>query len=82
MRVFGTPYHEMVSERLLLIHHELQIHCIINVNTCIKELDDKTIVFCGSLQILKYYYKKKTIQNVCKRKKRKNIQSRTSGIIK
>ena len=71
MRVFGTPYHEMVSERLLLIHHELQIHCIINANTCIKELDDKTIVFCGSLQILKYYYKKNYVKCLQKKEKEK-----------
>ena len=71
MRVFGTPYHEMASERLLSIHHELQTHCIINVNTCIKRLDDKTIVFCGSLQILKYYYKKKLYKMFAKERKGK-----------
>ena len=71
MRVFGTPYHEMVSERLLLIHFELQTHCIINENTCIKRLDDKTIVFCGSLQILKYYYKKKLYKMFAKERKGK-----------
>ena len=54
--VFGAPYHEMVCEGLLSIHHWLQIHCIVNVSICIKGLDDKigdkTIVFCRSLQIL------------------------------
>ena len=50
--VFGTPYHGMVSERMLSIHHRLQIYCIINVNICIKGPDDKTIVFCRSMQIL------------------------------
>ena len=28
LRVFGAPYHGMDSEKLLSIHHTLQIHCI------------------------------------------------------
>ena len=45
--VFGTPYHRMVSEGLLSIHHGLQIHYIIqihriiNVNICMKGSDDR-----------------------------------------
>ena len=68
--VFGASYHEMVSERLLLIHHRLQILCIANVNTCIKEPDGKTIVFCKSLQIvILATLIKKLMLNFCKRKK-------------
>ena len=52
LRVFGAPYYGMASEGLLSLHHRLQIHCIVNVNTCRKGPDDKTIVFCRSLQIL------------------------------
>ena len=53
LRTFGTPYHGMVSEGVFLIHHGLQIDCIVNVNVCIKGPDDKTIVIYRSLQILK-----------------------------
>ena len=42
LRVFGTPYHGMVCEGLFSIYHRLQIHCIVNVNICIKGPDDKT----------------------------------------
>ena len=48
--IFWTPYHGMVTEGLILVHHT--IHCIVNVSVCIKGADDKTIVFCRSLQIL------------------------------
>ena len=34
----------MPSEGLLSIHHRLQIHCVVNVNICRKESDDKTIL--------------------------------------
>ena len=50
LRVLGAPYHGMVSEGLLSIHHRLQIHCIVNVNICIKGPDDYTIVFYRSLK--------------------------------
>ena len=52
LHVFGAPYYGMASEGLLSLHHRLQTHCIVYVNTCRKGLDDKTIVFCRSLQIL------------------------------
>ena len=52
LRVFEAPYYGIVSEGLLSLHHRLQIHCIVNVNTCRKRPDYKTIVFCRSLQIL------------------------------
>ena len=52
LRILGAPYHGMVSKELLLIHYRLQIHCILNVNICLKGPDDKTIVLCRSLQIL------------------------------
>ena len=52
VRVFEIPYHGMFSERLLSIHHRLQIHCIVNVNICIKGPDDKTVVLCRLMQIL------------------------------
>ena len=61
--VFGTPYHRIVSEGLLSIHHGLQIHCIIqihriiNVNICMKGSDDKTVVFYRSFPC-KYYCEK------------------------
>ena len=32
----GATYHGMVSERLLSVHHRLQIDCIVNVKVCIK----------------------------------------------
>ena len=51
-RVFGAPYYGIASEGLLLLHHRLQIHYIVNVNTCRKGPDDKTIIFCRSLQVL------------------------------
>ena len=68
---FWEPYHGMISEGLLSIHHRLQIHCIGNVNICIKGPNDRTIVFCRSLQIHKY--DKKYISNFCKRTKGKII---------
>ena len=52
LRVFEAPYYEMPSEGLLSLHPRLQIHCIVDVNTCRKRPDYKTIVFCRSLQIL------------------------------
>ena len=71
LRVFGTPYHGMVSEGLLSIHHGLQIHCIINVNICIKGPDDQT-VFAGPRKYLNNYYKKKKIcKNFAKERKEK-----------
>ena len=42
MRIFGASYYGMASEGLLSLHHRLQIHCIVNVNTCRKGPDDKT----------------------------------------
>ena len=60
----------MVSEGLLSIHHGLQIHCIINVNICIKGPDDKT-VFAGHYKYLSNYYKKKICKNFVKERKEK-----------
>ena len=50
--LFWALYYGMASEGLPLLHHILQIHCIVNVTTCRKGPDNKTIVFCRSLQIL------------------------------
>ena len=72
LHVFGAPYYGMVSEGLFSLHHRLQIHCIVNANTCRKRPDDKTIVFCRSLQILTQL-EQKSMQNFCKREKGKKI---------
>ena len=55
----------MVSEELLSIHDRLQIHCIVHIDICIKGPDDKTIVFCRSLQVM---------LNFCRRKEEKNCE--------
>ena len=60
--VFWTLYHGMVSERLLSIHHRLQIHCIVNVNICKKGPDNKIIVFCRPYKYLNNCGKKNYIK--------------------
>ena len=57
----------MVSEELLSIHDRLQIHCIVHIDICIKRPDDKTIIFCRSLQVM---------LNFCRRKEEKKTVKR------
>ena len=74
LRVFGAPYHGMVSKGLLSIHHRLQIHCIVNVNICIKGPDIKTIASPGRYKYF-HNYDKKFMLNFWKRKKGKKINT-------
>ena len=71
---FWGPYHWMVSKGLLSIHHRLQIHCIVNVNICIKGPDNKTIASPGRYKYL-HNYDKKFMLNFWKRKKGKKINT-------
>ena len=70
LRRFPTllPYCGMDSEGLLLLHHRLQVHCIVNVNTCRKWPDDETIVFCRSLANTYITRIKNYVKKFCKRK--------------
>ena len=45
MHFGGPPHQGVVSEKLLSVHHRLQLHCIVNVNFSIKGPDKKKIVF-------------------------------------
>ena len=73
LRVFWAPYHGMVSEELLSIPHRLQIHCIVNVNICLKGPDDKTIVFCRSLQILTKLWSKIDVKFLQKKERKRKF---------
>ena len=76
--VFGTPYHRMVSEGLLSIHHGLQIHCIIqihriiNVNICMKGSDDRQSSSTGPF--LANIIVKKLCKIFAEERKKKNMQ--------
>ena len=71
--VFWAPYPWMVSEELLSNPHRLQMHCIVNVNICIKGPDDKTIVFCRSLQILTKLWSKIDVKFLQKKERKKKF---------
>ena len=49
------------------------MHCIVNVNICIKGPDDKTIVFCLQVLANTHIAMLKNYAELCKRKKERNI---------
>ena len=68
--VFGAAYYGMVSEGLLSLHHRLQIHCIVNVNTFRKGPDDKGLQVLANTYITRIKNYVKILQKKEGKKKR------------
>ena len=66
----------MASEGVLSLHHRLQIHCIVNVNTCRKGHDNKTIVFCQGPVLANIYITRieKYVKFLRKKERKKKIK--------
>ena len=70
----------MVSEGLLSIHRRLQIHCIVNVNICIKGPDDRHSSSASPCKYLHNYCKKNYVKSLQKKeRKQKYISAVATG---